>query len=112
MKAKKDTILHQTQNGYVLKCNCCNEIQIAFGNIILKNDYEQFITFKQCIDNVEINRTCDCQLPNNKQFVLKLPCDMAIGFTKDEIIELRQLLAEAEATLSINSLIQEIWHES
>ncbi len=108
MRTKKDTFLHQTENGHVLKCNCCNEIQIAFGNIFLKYNYNQFISFKQSIDNAQINYSNKSKHINNKQYVLNLPSNIAIGFTVAEIIELRQLLLESEMALTISHLLLKV----
>ena len=108
MAGNNDNLLHQTESGYVMRCGCCQEIQIGFGNMIFKNDYPHFLQLKNCIDGIDFNQPFQGVLPNHKQFVLKMPGGIAAGFTRAEILEFRYLLNKADAAIQVNNLLDEI----
>ena len=106
MNNHKDSILHKTENGSVIKCSCCKNIQVAFGNMILKLNYDQFLSLMECMDDVDLQKPPNIFLPNNKEYLIRLPNNISFGFTREEIIELQELLEWSQATLKVNNLLE------
>jgi len=104
----KHSVLSETDNGSVMRCTCCRHFQLSYGNIILKLEYESFISFMECINKVDLDKPNESRsmLPNGKHFLIKLPNNIAFGFTREEIMELRELLDYSQATLKVNELIK------
>ena len=106
MNNHKNSILHQTENGSVLKCTCCKNLQVSFGNMVMKLSYDQFLSFMECIDKVNLNKTPNAHLPNEKEYLIRLPNDISFAFTREEMIELKELLEWSQATLKVNNLLE------
>lgn len=45
---KGHTVIHANQFGYVARCNCCQELQLCLGNIVLVLGTNDFANFKRC----------------------------------------------------------------
>jgi len=108
MMNKKDFLLHKTENGSVIKCSCCKNLQIAFGNMILKLNYDQFLSFLECIDEVNLVETPQARLPNQKNYLIKMPNNIAFAFSREELKELKELLEWSQASLKVNDLLESV----
>lgn len=105
MMSKKELLLHETDNGSVIKCSCCKNLQIVFGNMLLKLNYDQFLSFMECIDEVNLAKTPQAYLPNHKDYLIQLPYNISFAFTREELKELKELLEWSQATLKVNDLL-------
>ena len=106
MNNHKNSILHQTENGCVLKCTCCKKLQLSFGNMVMKINHEQFLSFMECIEKVDLDKTPNALLPNEKEYLIRLPNNISFAFTREEIKELKELLEWSQATLKVNNLLE------
>lgn len=45
---KGQTVIHANQFGYVSRCNCCQDLQLCLGNVVLTLGKSDFTNFKRC----------------------------------------------------------------
>jgi len=100
------SLLHETENGSIIKCSCCQNLQVIFGNMVLRLEYEQFLTFMECIDQIDLDKPNHSSLPNDKTFMVKLPNNIAFAFSRDEMAELKELLEWSQASMKVNDLLE------
>ncbi|MEA5460910.1 DUF6686 family protein [Arcicella sp. LKC2W] len=92
------TILVQNAESYITQCNCCNEIQLKYKNIMLVFNWSDLVGFLQRLSDVP---------PNEKYYVIEI-VDMrsipslrfgfsasGIFLTFNEIEELQGLISAA-----------------
>lgn len=101
------TTIHKTSNGCVLSDAGCNVIQLEFGNLFLRFDAKGLEGFKQCIDHLDLDRyeiANESKPYHRKVFVALQPTGVTMAFTREEVLELRELLQTAAAILMLKKL--------
>ncbi|MCS7211029.1 MAG: hypothetical protein RMI34_10460 [Chloroherpetonaceae bacterium] len=104
------TTIHKTAHGCILSDAGCNVIQLEFGNLFLRFDLKGLEGFKGCIDQLDLDRyeAANHAKPyHRKVFVALQPAGITMAFTREEVLELRQLLSAAEAILTQKRLSHE-----
>jgi hypothetical protein len=101
------TLVYQTSHGNVI-CNAgCAVIQVEFGNLFLRFDFKGFEAFKESIDSIDWKRS---EAGNEKKpyhrkiFVALQPSGITMAFHREEVEELKKLLAGAAAILTLKKL--------
>lgn len=100
------SIIFQTENGVVLRCACCNRLEVQFGNIALAEEPSVFTHF---CDVVEAMDLCTPAQPASSRPVI-LPVDgdkLNFRFTREEASELKELVRGAQAMLALDRLLDE-----
>ncbi len=101
------TTIHKTSHGCILSDAGCNVIQLEFGNLFLRFDSKGLESFKSCIDHLDLERyeVANQSKPyHRKVFVALQPTGVTMAFTREEVLELRQLLDKAAAILMLKKL--------
>jgi hypothetical protein len=101
------TTIHKTSHGCILSDAGCNVIQLEFGNLFLRFDSKGLSSFKACIDRLDLERyeIANQSKPyHRKVFVALQSTGMTMAFTREEVLELRQLLETAAAILMLKKL--------
>jgi hypothetical protein len=49
------TVLHYNDFGNIAKCNCCQDIQLSLGNVILSFSEEEYHQFDSFFDEIRID---------------------------------------------------------
>ncbi len=63
MQEDNHTLIHSNSFGYISQCNCCQDLQMCFGNLILVLGQSDFINFKSSffglnnINTASVHRT-------------------------------------------------------
>lgn len=101
------TTIHKTSHGCVTSDAGCNVIQLEFGNLFLRFDAQGLAGFKQCIDQLDLDRyeiANESKPYHRKVFVALQPTGVTMAFTREEVLELRKLLQAAAAILMLKKL--------
>lgn len=100
-------VLEYNPTGYVMRCQDCGHLQMAFGNVVLNLVEEDFWSFKELISiNAEKNNTAD-NSPETTCIYIDTPCrNMKLLFSLNEIKNVAKLLEEAALLLQINLLLE------
>ncbi len=101
-----ESLYHQTDTGYVLRCSACNHLQVAFGNIVLtlrEKDYPAFVSWLREIEEEHADEE-DHLLKN---IVLPTPCEgMRMMFSLTELQKLNGMLDEADSELQSRRMLK------
>jgi hypothetical protein len=101
------TLFHNDNSGYVVRCKECENIQIGFGNLMLTVNDTEFESFhkwlKQMLDEQaasDIKETIRC-------IVIPTPCDgIKLLLSLRELRQFDHMLEEADTELKSFSLLK------
>ena len=101
---KSHSIIHKNPFGYISRCNCCHDLQLCLGNMVLVLNEEDFSDFKTSffklndIETVSIHR--DGQM---KRYTLQTAyTDLTLSLSKREYDYTSDLLNLAGLSLVYN----------
>lgn len=100
----RHNVLHQCENGYVIQCDSCKNLHIAFGNISFDQTEGNFMSFIQFIEGYcqhyqNIKPSCrSIQIPTPYQGFRFL-------FTVQELEQLNELLQKAKLVMQAEKLV-------
>ncbi|MDW8436428.1 MAG: hypothetical protein RMM16_00145 [Chloroherpetonaceae bacterium] len=100
-------VVCQTASGSVICDAGCAVIQVEFGNLLLRFDFNGFAAFKRSIDSIDWKRS---EAGNEKKpyhrkiFVALQPSGVTMAFHREEISELKTLLDNASLALATKRL--------
>lgn len=93
-------LYYDEQRGYVVHCEECNTIQIAFGNLLVTFCRPDFFKFVQWMGE-ENEKYADAELIHTRNIILPTPCEgMKMMMSRAELNDLHGMLDAAEAELS------------
>jgi hypothetical protein len=96
--------LHHSADGYVIKCNCCNKLQVAFGTTCMSYTEEQYRDYISLVDKyIENNKTAGCR----DQKAITLPTvarSISLVYSLNELEKLRSLLIDGRNKLEHEKL--------
>ena len=79
---------------------------MAFGNVVIKNAEERFITFRNIVADLAEKKKTEYER-EAKNIYLETPCrNMMLLFTANELDQLDELLQGAVASIEIDNLIE------
>ena len=98
-------VLHNNDHGYVVRCDSCGYLQVAFGTTCIALTVKQFGRFKNLIDDYHCmyrNEVC----PSAKCVHIPTPIKaMTLLYTVTELTHLQEMLEQAEACLEVEKLM-------
>lgn len=101
-------ILASADNGYIGVCECCNEFNFVYKNVMLALQQEELVRF---LDWLLTNRTHDetyLPLPHGRTRVYRSPLsNLFLTFDEQELDEITQMFAEIQLILEARSLLQD-----
>ncbi len=98
--------LFSTEEGTVLQCRSCGWISVFFGSLILTQRPDGFNELKQMIDQLEPIQHPGMER-NPRPYMMRTKNEqIGLAFTEDEIQELRELLAGAQAMQELDHLLK------
>lgn len=100
------TLFHDNNSGYVVRCKECENIQVGFGNIMLTVNENEFGSFRNWLKKVR-----DEQSPDQKEtvrcVVIPTPCEgVKLLLSLRELREFDNMLEEADTELQSSSLLK------
>ncbi len=103
-------ILNETEKGRIFLCSFCNGIHVEFGNISLKFEVEEFKSFKELLEAIDINNPFKGSMCINDKgkimFATGLP-EVVLLFDPYEIEELKKLVSRKEILSAISKTFME-----
>lgn len=107
MKANH-TVIHANAFGYVSRCNCCKDLQLCLGNIILVLGQNDFMNFKT--NFFELNDIGTARLHRNgrakRYTVLTSYSDLTLSLSLREFELTSDLLNLAELNFMISKELE------
>jgi hypothetical protein len=100
-------LLYATPNGMVLRCPCCGDISLVFGNLVIVLPPVAFVAFAQFIEELDVAEMEDANrtLPHPRKVMAQIPDTTALmAFYPAEIDELRRLLRGARQHIQTSCL--------
>lgn len=91
--------LYSTRRGVSLLCACCARIEVTLGNAVLVLDAEGVDSVLQLIETFAVDSAPDHPPPRRDFLIRTEHGDAAFAFSKDEVMELRDLLTHARAAV-------------
>lgn len=102
--ANEPVLLCRTENGLALRCTCCGELEVQFGNAILHLDSAEIASLTELLDSFRVGDAPDDDAePESprRDFVVRTEVDgAAFAFSASEVRELRLLLGVAGRLLA------------
>lgn len=103
---KKSKIIARTKSGELFLCNDCKRYSLTFNNILLQFDKNELESFKNHINNIDVDYWLDFYARTTK--VRKIPvstkhCSLWMFFTEEEFEELKSLLLIKKQPMSMLS---------
>lgn len=100
------TLFHDDNSGYVVRCKECENIQVGFGNIMLTVNENEFNSFRNWLKKIK-----DEQSPDQKEtvrcVVMPTPCEgVKLLLSIRELREFDNMLEEADTELQSSSLLK------
>lgn len=100
------SLIFQTEHGAVLRCACCDRLEVQFGNIALAEEPSVFHHFCDVVQAMDL---CTPAQPASARPVI-LPVDgdkLNFRFTRAEAAELKELVRGAQAMLELDDILDE-----
>lgn len=104
----KQKILVQNNDGYVLLCNSCAYYSLAFGNIIVRLNLDEFNALYQQIEYLTETVFCNDN-PLQKRITIQLNCEeVAMIVSYEELGAFYNLFQEAAFSNKLFSLLNSV----
>ena len=103
----ESSLIFQTPNGKVLRCSCCDRIEVVFGNISVAEEPFLFKRFRHAVKQIDVDAQAD-RRDDERPILLSVDGDrFAFRFTPAEIRELEELLDGAATMLELGEMLDE-----
>jgi hypothetical protein len=100
-------VLVQNADGYIVHCNNCKTIQIAFGTTLVKLSAERFEKMKQLVQ-MECQYRYAVVSKEVKNIFIPVDNDMMFCLTHKELLKLEALFTQASVLFETYSILQYI----
>ena len=101
------SLIFRTPNGKVLRCTCCGRLEVVFGNIALAEDPPLFERLRQIVASLDVDVQTS-RIDSERPILLSVDGEkLAFRFTREEAIELQELLNGAAAMLELGEMLDD-----
>lgn len=101
------TVLFRTPNGKVLRCACCDRLEVVFGNIAVAEEPWLFERFRQLVKQLDLD-ALESRIDGERPILLPVDGEkITFRFTRAEAVELQELLDGAAAMLELGEMLDE-----
>src|SRR5688572_22384983 len=97
-------IYHQSEWGYVIRCNGCEHLQLAFGTTAITFTFEQFDEFAETIREYHIAYRDDCFKDQKTIRIPTIAQSISLAFSVNEMEKLMQMLDETQVLMQADEL--------
>ncbi|MHA4737566.1 DUF6686 family protein [Dyadobacter sp. MSC1_007] len=98
-------ILSQTEKGYIGQCNCCNNFNFAYGNVLFIFTEDGLRGFQSVLYDGYHIQNLNEPLPHGKSHLLASPIpNFMLSFDNAEMEEIRNLFQEALLVLEVDKI--------
>lgn len=99
-------ILSQTNSGYVVYCNDCRRIQLAFGTTMVKIEPDNFHRLKETVAMECIYRN-PCSEPELKNIIIPIYEETMLCLCYNELLKLERLTQEASVLFETYQILEQ-----
>ncbi|MBL0340540.1 MAG: hypothetical protein IPP71_06245 [Bacteroidetes bacterium] len=99
-------VLYKDSSGYVVKCESCNSLQLAFGNVSFPIKESDFVILYSVVERELENRVEDTDQLIRKIYLVIPGSKTSLVFNLFELKNFQHLLQEAHLQNEINILLQ------
>lgn len=100
------TLFYKEMVGYVIRCNQCNQIQVAYGTVIVNLANDDYADFCHKIQQLLVQYPASDQ-PNLKSIVVNTPyIGLMLYLSERELAELAGMLDIADTKLRSDELLE------
>ncbi len=101
------SLIFQTKNGKVLRCACCDRIEVVFGNFAVAEEPFLFKRFRHAVKQLDVEAQAS-RSDAERPILMSVDGDrFAFRFTREEARELEELLDGAAAMLELGEMLDE-----
>lgn len=101
------SLIFRTENGKVLRCACCDRIEVVFGNFAVAEELSLFKRFRHAVKHLDVGAQAG-RRDDERPILLPVDGDrFAFRFTPEEARELEELLDGAAAMLELGEMLDE-----
>lgn len=106
MRKQTMKILHENDFGNIAKCECCQELQLCLGSVILTFSEEEYLEFDNFFDEIRKDFATENPTQNRskKYVVVTNHKGLVLSFTYQELYNAIELLNFSTLMLSVNQL--------
>jgi hypothetical protein len=108
MKGQKTMeILHKNKFGHIAKCQCCEELQLNLGNVLLTFSENDYLKFDNFFDEIRADIvTNKSRINSKKKYVIVTNYNgLVLSLTHDELLNTMELLNFSTIMISVNNLM-------
>lgn len=99
------TLYHDDRIGYVIRCTECEKIQVAFSNLVMTFNLEDFDSFRSWIRKIK-NEQPERQNPSVRCIMIPAPCQgIQLLLSINELRDFSCMLETADTELQSLNLI-------
>ena len=100
------TLFHDDNTGYVVRCNDCEKIQLGFGNIMLTVSAGEFDSFRRWLKKI-MDEQISVQKETLRNIVIPTSCEgIKLLLSLRELREFDHMLEEADTELQSCGLLK------
>jgi uncharacterized protein DUF6686 len=101
------TLYHSDKSGYIIRCEECEKIQIAYSNLVVTFEITDFDAFRTMIEKIKNGRHPGAGSPALRSIMIPLPCQgIQLLLSDNELNEFATMLDEADTELQSLELIK------
>ena len=99
-------ILAECDNGYIGICECCNEYNFVYKNVLLAFRQDELVRFGEWLIEYRYHNDTFLPLPHGRTRVYRSPLsNMFIAFFEHELDEVAQLFSQAHLIMEARDLV-------
>lgn len=100
------TLYHHDRTGYIIRCEECNKIQMAYSNLVITFEREAFDTFYSWVKKIRANQQMPVS-PAVRSIMIPSPGQgIQLLVSYNELNELCAMLEEADTELQSLELLK------
>ena len=100
------TLFHDDNLGYIVRCNSCEKIQLGYGNLVVTFSQEDFDCFRTWINRIYAEQDRELN-PASRCIMIPTPCDgMKLLLSLRELDEFVEMLDTADNELQSLALLK------
>ncbi len=100
------TLFHDDNTGYVVRCHACEKIQVGFGNLMVTVSMDEFDSFRRLLKKAR-NEQISVQKETLRNIVIPTPCEgINLLLSLRELREFDHMLEEADTELQSSGLLK------
>ena len=101
------TLYHSDKSGYIIRCEECEKIQVAYSNLVVTFERNDFDTFRYLVLKIRDGRHPNAGAPVVRSIMIPSPCQgIQLLLSYNELNEFATMLEEADTELQSLDLIR------